>query len=80
METINFAVKTVTLDLGQLDITVPVTINGAGVTINCPASGKGGGLSFEASGNVVSGLTVIGNPGDRPGYFWGLIRLPTGTP
>ncbi|MGO8749062.1 MAG: hypothetical protein ACLQNE_24140 [Thermoguttaceae bacterium] len=71
METINFAVKTVTLDLGQLDITVPVTINGAGVTINCPASGKGGGLSFEASGNVVSGLTVIGNPGAQTGLTFG---------
>ena len=70
METIDFAVHNITLDM-QVDITVPVTINGAGVTINCPNAKGGGGIDFQASGNVVMGLTIIGVPGSTIGLNFG---------
>ena len=50
---------------------VPVIINGAGVTIHCPNASGGGGLSFEASGNVVTGLTITGVPNSTIGLVFG---------
>ena len=70
VETIDFAVTTVTLDR-QVDITVPVIINGAGVTIQCPNASGGGGIAFEASGNVVTGLAITGVPGSTIGMVFG---------